>query len=194
MAKGLFLDRDGTLIKDIPYLDDPRLVELLPGVPTALGLAQEGGFLLFLFTNQSGIGRGYYTIEAAQACNEALVEALELGPSIFTQICIAPERPEAPPLYRKPSPKFILEMIATYGLDPQQSFMIGDRLSDVEAGLNAGIHPIRVETGMAASPQEKAWMAQGKLKSFPTLLDFIQDGLGLKALEGPFNIKDYPSN
>lgn len=187
MAKALFLDRDGTLIKDIPYLDDPRLVELLPGVPTALGLAQEGGFLLFLFTNQSGIGRGYYTIEAAQACNEALVEALELGPSIFTQICIAPERPEAPPLYRKPSPKFILEMIATYGLDPQQSFMIGDRLSDVEAGLNAGIHPIRVETGMAASPQEKAWMAQGKLKSFLTLLDFIQDGLGLKALEGPLN-------
>ncbi len=180
MAKALFLDRDGTLIEDIPYLSDPQRIQLLPGVQKALSLAQKDGFLLFLFTNQSGIGRGYYTIAAAQACNTALVEALGLDPSIFTQICIAPERPEDPPLYRKPSPKFILEMIAAYGLDPHHSFMIGDRLSDAETGLNAGIHPIRIETGMAPSPQEKEWIAQGKLKSFPTLLNFIQEGLGLK--------------
>ncbi len=180
MAKALFLDRDGTLIEDIPYLSDPQRIQLLPGVQQALTLAQKDGFLLFLFTNQSGIGRGYYTLEDAQACNTALVEALELGPSVFTQICIAPEKPEDPPLYRKPSPKFILEMIAAYRLDPHHSFMVGDRLSDSQTGLNGGIHPIRLETGMAPSPQEKEWIAQGKLKNFPTLLDFVQDELGLK--------------
>lgn len=180
MAKALFLDRDGTLIEDIPYLDDPQRIQLLPGVQTALALAQKEGFLLFLFTNQSGIGRGYYALEAAQACNAALVDALGLGRSIFTQIAIAPEGPEDPTLYRKPSPKFILEMIAAYGLSPQHSFMVGDRLSDIEAGMNAGIHPIRVETGMAPSTKEEEWIAQGKLKSFPTLLDFIQEGLGLR--------------
>lgn len=177
--KALFLDRDGTLIGDIPYLQDPLGVKLLPGVSEALGLAKQAGFLLFLFTNQSGIGRGYYTLEDAKACNKALIQALNLGPDVFKAICIAPEKPEDLPLYRKPSPRFILEMLETYQLCPKHSFMIGDRLSDVEAGLNAGIRPIRLETGMSPSKKEKEWIAQGKLQSFATLLSFVKNELGL---------------
>ena len=67
MSKALFLDRDGTLIIDKVYLADPAGVELIPGVAAGLGRARSLGYKLFLFTNQSGIGRGYYTLAAAEA-------------------------------------------------------------------------------------------------------------------------------
>jgi D-glycero-D-manno-heptose 1,7-bisphosphate phosphatase len=181
MNKALFLDRDGTLIEDIPYLHAVDKIKLLPGTVEALALAKKAKFHLFLFTNQSGIGRGYYSLEQAENCNKALVEAIGLGP-IFDAICIAPERPDEAPIYRKPSPKFILEMINAYQLSPQHSYMVGDRKSDAQAGLNAYIQAIRVETGEPISPQEKEWIAQGKLKAFPDLLSFITEGLGLRGV------------
>ena len=145
--KALFLDRDGTLIFDKHYLADPAGVELIPGVRAALARAQSLGYLLFIFTNQAGIGRGLYTLADAVACNVRMEELLALPAPLFAEICIAPETPDEPPVYRKPSPKFIHEMIAKYALDPAQCAMVGDRASDVEAGLNAGIRAIAVGTG-----------------------------------------------
>lgn len=145
--RALFLDRDGTLIVDRPYLADPAGVELLPGVQEALGTARDLGYRLFLFTNQSGIGRGYFTLADAMACNARLVELLDLGPDVFADICIAPEAPDQPSRYRKPSPAFISESIARHGLDPACCLMVGDRPSDVQAGLNAGIGGAAVCTG-----------------------------------------------
>lgn len=179
--KALFLDRDGTLIKDIPYLHDPQCIQLLPGVVEALSLAKKAQFRLFLFTNQSGIGRGYYTLDEAKQCNTAVIEAIGLGLDLFDAICIAPERPDEPAIYRKPSPKFILEMLNTYQLSPKTSYMVGDRHSDTEAALSANIQAIRVETGEPISPEEEGWIAQGKLKAFPNLLSFVKEGLGLRA-------------
>jgi len=147
MKKALFLDRDGTLILDKDYLSDPEGVELIPNVTEALKTARDLGYLLFLFTNQSGIGRGYHTLEDAQACNRRMFDLLGLGDELFTDICIAPESPDQISAYRKPSPRFILEMRAKYSLDPQQCWMVGDRESDLEAGLNANIHSIAVCTG-----------------------------------------------
>ena len=145
--KALFLDRDGTLIVDIPYLADPTKVELLPGVREGMIRARTLGYRLFLFTNQSGVGRGYFTLEDAQRCNARMVELLALGPDVFTESCVAPEHPDQESLYRKPSPRFILEMIAAHGLDPAHCIMVGDRESDVRAGLNAGTHAAGVCTG-----------------------------------------------
>lgn len=173
MNKGLFIDRDGTLIVDIPYLFDPDKIELIPGVPQALKTAKALGFLLFLFTNQSGIGRGLYTHKEAQSCNQRLIEMLGLGADVFTEICIAPEHPDDPPLYRKPSPRFILEMAEKYGLDLNKSYMVGDRLSDVQCALNAHTHPIRVETGKSVTPQEQALIESGKLQVFEQFSDFV---------------------
>jgi D-glycero-D-manno-heptose 1,7-bisphosphate phosphatase len=147
MNKALFLDRDGTLIIDKDYLADPAGVELIPGVANALRHARDLGYLLFLFTNQSGIGRGYHTLAAAEACNHRMLELLGLGSDLFKAICIATEAPDQPSDYRKPSPRFIQESIKRYALDPQQCWMIGDRESDIEAGLNAGIHAVAVTTG-----------------------------------------------
>jgi len=147
MNKALFLDRDGTLILDKDYLSDPEGVELIPDVTEALKSARDLGYLLFLFTNQSGIGRGYHTLEDAQACNQRMLDLLDLGDDLFAAICIAPEAPDQISAYRKPSPRFILEMRAKHSLDPQQCWMVGDRESDLEAGLNAHINAVAVCTG-----------------------------------------------
>lgn len=147
MSKALFLDRDGTLILDKHYLADPAGVELIPGVAGALARARRLGYRLFIHTNQSGIGRGMYTLDDVHRCNVRMDELLGLPTPIFDGICIAPEAPEQPTEYRKPSPRFILESIDRYRLDPRQCWMIGDRTSDVETGLNAKINAAAVCTG-----------------------------------------------
>jgi D-glycero-D-manno-heptose 1,7-bisphosphate phosphatase len=147
MSKALFLDRDGTIIVDKHYLADPAGVELIPGVRTALQRARELGYKLFLFTNQSGIGRGLYTLDDVLLVNARMETLLALASPLFTELCIAPEAPDQPSLYRKPSPRFIEEMIAAHHLDPAHCAMIGDRPSDAQAGLNAGIRSIAICTG-----------------------------------------------
>jgi len=147
MSKALFLDRDGTIIVDKHYLADPAGVELIPGVRSALQRARELGYKLFLFTNQSGIGRGLYTLDDALLVNARMETLLALASPLFTDLCIAPEAPDQPSLYRKPSPRFIQEMIAAHQLDSAQCAMVGDRPSDVQAGLSAGIRSIAICTG-----------------------------------------------
>ncbi len=147
MSKALFLDRDGTIIVDKHYLADPAGVELIPGVRAALQRARQLGYKLFLFTNQSGIGRGLYTLDDVLLVNARMETLLALASPLFTELCIAPEAPDQPSLYRKPSPRFIQEMIAAHHLDPAHCAMIGDRSSDAQAGLNAGIRSIAICTG-----------------------------------------------
>jgi D-glycero-D-manno-heptose 1,7-bisphosphate phosphatase len=169
--KALFLDRDGTLILDKHYLSDPAGVELIPGVPAALRDARDRGYLLFLFTNQSGIGRGLYTLADTVRCNDRMLDLIGLGPSLFADICIAPEAPEQPQQYRKPSPRFILESIARHQLDPSECWMVGDNMADVEAGQNAGVNIAAVCTGKHTAEQWAAKRIAG-LVVFPTLREF----------------------
>ena len=138
----MFLDRDGTLIVHVPYLHTAEGVELIPGVKSALAEAKRAGFALYLFTNQSGVGRGMFTLEAVHVVNRRMLELLDDAASdsgYFAGVCIAPEAPDAPAVYRKPSPRYILETCRADGLDPRQCWMIGDSPSDWEAGLAAGI-------------------------------------------------------
>ena len=148
--KALFLDRDGTLIEHIPYLHDPELVKLMPRARESLLAAQEAGFHLFLLTNQSGVGRGYYSLADAEACNARMLELLQLPAPGFTELKICPEHPEGEIVYRKPSPKYLLESIDKYQLNPRACVMIGDSEVDLHAGLNAGIHSILLKNGVAA--------------------------------------------
>ena len=147
MNKALFLDRDGTVIVDKVYLADPAGVELIPGAAEALGRARQLGYRLFLFTNQSGIGRGYHTLEDSHRVNARLEELLGLTPPVFADTCIAPEGPGQPVAYRKPSPRFILESIARHGLDPARCWMVGDSAADIGSALAAGIKVAAVRTG-----------------------------------------------
>lgn len=172
MSKALFLDRDGTLILDKHYLADPAGVELIPGVAEALRRAKELGYQLFIHTNQSGIGRGYYTLDDVHRCNARMAELLGLPRPIFADICIAPEKEGDPVVYRKPSPRFIHESIARHGLDPRHCWMVGDRTSDIETGLAAGIRSAAVCTGKYDAA---AWatLAFPDVPVFPSFVQFV---------------------
>jgi D-glycero-D-manno-heptose 1,7-bisphosphate phosphatase len=171
MSKALFLDRDGTLILDKHYLADPAGVELIPGVSEALRRARSLGYKLFLFTNQSGVARGMYTLDDVDRCNRRMEELLGLPLPLFTETCIAIEGPEVTDGYRKPSPRFILESIARHDLDPRHCWMIGDRESDIDAGLAAKIQCAGVCTGKHDAAQ---WAALARPASiFPSLVEFV---------------------
>jgi D-glycero-D-manno-heptose 1,7-bisphosphate phosphatase len=158
LPPALFCDRDGTLIVHRPYLRDPAEVELLPGVPATLRQALADGFRLFLLTNQSGIGRGWFTRSEVDACDARMFELLELPEPGFTGVCVAPEAPDDPPVFRKPSPRYIDEMIMRHELDPGRSWMIGDSLSDVHAGLNAGIRAALLAPERPPGLPEQVWL------------------------------------
>ena len=147
MSKALFLDRDGTLIIDKVYLADPAGVEVIAGVPEGLRRARDLGYKLFLFTNQSGIGRGYHTLDDTLRVNARMEELLGLGSPLFAGVCIAPEAPGQPVVYRKPSPRFILEKIEQHRLDRTQTWMVGDSSADLGAGLAAQVNVAAVRSG-----------------------------------------------
>ena len=137
--RAVFLDRDGTLIANKHYLSNPDDIVVLPGVREALARLQTEGVKLFLFTNQSGVGRGLFTMADVEAVNRRMVEMLQLGAELFAGICIAPESPQETPVYRKPSPRFIHEMLLIHSIAASTAWMVGDSPVDWEAGRNAGI-------------------------------------------------------
>lgn len=148
MSKAVFLDRDGTLIKDVHYLKNPNDIEIIEGVGEALKLIKNAGYLLFMHTNQSGIARGYYDWEDVHACNRRMLEMLNLNTDFWNGICIAPESPHEKELgYRKPSEKYQSEMILKYSLNISSSWMVGDKWIDAETGLRANINSALVKTG-----------------------------------------------
>jgi len=171
--RALFLDRDGTVIVHIPYLHKPDEVELAPRAREALVRAREAGFSLYLFTNQSGVGRGLFGLEDVHAVNRRMIELLALGEDIFAGICIAPESPDMPPLYRKPSPRYIVETCAADGLDPRQCWMIGDSPTDWEAGQAAGIHSVAVGCDAQESSQQRAYRQERGVPGYVTLEDAV---------------------
>jgi D-glycero-D-manno-heptose 1,7-bisphosphate phosphatase len=161
----LILDRDGTLIEHVPYLSSPDEVRLLPGVGAALRAAQSAGALLFLHSNQSGVGRGMFDAAAVAACNQRLIELLGLGPAPFARICVAMEAPGQPSIYRKPSPAFAREVMCDYGLQASQVWCCGDRGSDLEAARQAGVRGVGVATGLEDLRMELDALGLGE--SFP---------------------------
>lgn len=152
LRPSVFLDRDGTIITDKHYLRDPALVEVLPGARAALLELLAAGYLLFMLTNQSGVARGLFTLSDVDACNHRMLELLALPAPGFTDICVAPEGPDDPVLYRKPSPRFLLEMRDRYRLDPTRSWMVGDKPADVQTGLNAGFRAALLGASTASLP------------------------------------------
>jgi len=152
--RAIFLDRDGTLIAEREYLSDPAQVEVIPGVPQALQRLQQAGFHLILVTNQSGIGRGYFTESDMHQVNRRLAELLAPHHVRIERIYFAPEAPDQPSLGRKPSPHFLFLARDELGLDLAQSYLIGDKLSDLECGWNAGVRQcLLVRTGYGAETE-----------------------------------------
>jgi D-glycero-D-manno-heptose 1,7-bisphosphate phosphatase len=151
MNRAVFLDRDGTLIAEKNYLHRPDDVELFPGAGTALKRLADAGFKLFIVTNQSGIGRGLFTMADAENVNDRVSREFARDGVRFEKTYIAPEAPDQPSRVRKPSPQFLFDARDEFDLNLAESFMVGDKLIDLECGWNAGVKKsILVRTGYGA--------------------------------------------
>jgi len=147
LRPAIFLDRDGTLMQDTGYVSDPALVRLFSGVPEALREVKQLGFLTVIVTNQSGIGRGYFTRADYDVVHARFLELL--GPGLIDATYLCDDHPDTASDRRKPAPGMLLEAARDLGIDLARSWMIGDREADVTAGHRAGAQAILVLTGEA---------------------------------------------
>lgn len=154
MAPAVFFDRDGTLIEERNYLSRPEDVVVFPGAGAALKRLLDDGYKLFIVSNQSGVGRGYFTLADVERVNQRLLAELAPAGVRFEKIYIAPEAPDTPSRGRKPSPQFLFDARDQFGIDLAESYVIGDKLIDLEMGWNAGVQrSILVRTGYGAETE-----------------------------------------
>jgi D-glycero-D-manno-heptose 1,7-bisphosphate phosphatase len=142
--RALLIDRDGTLIVDVGYPRDPGRVEPLPGAVDALRTLQQR-FALVIVSNQSGLGRGLITEAEAHAVHDRVIAVFARGGIRFAGAYYCPHAPEASCPCRKPAPGLLLDAAGELDLDLAGSIMIGDKPSDIAAGLAAGCrHALRL--------------------------------------------------
>ncbi len=162
----LFLDRDGTLNEEVNYLSDPANLRLLPGVPEAIRCFNAAGWAVVVVTNQSGIGRGYFTAEDVAAVNAALMAALEAQGAHVDAIYVCPHHPDAQCACRKPKPVLFQQALADLRLEHAPCVAVGDKMSDLEPGRALGCRTILVQTGYGAA-----------LAAHPETLPFMPDAI-----------------
>ncbi len=137
MKKAIFLDRDGTIIVDKIYLNDPKEIEYLPRAIEGLKLMRDLGYALVVVTNQSGIARGLVDIRNLYAIHEMMKSHLASQGIDVLGFYYAPYAVDTDHFMRKPNPGMLLTAARDFGIDLKSSWMIGDRASDVEAGIRA---------------------------------------------------------
>ncbi len=141
----VFFDRDGTLIHEAHYCREPSQVRALAGAPEALLRLARAGFALVIVTNQSGIGRGYFTSDDYRRVHEEVL--WQLKPAEITATYHDESTPDAPSDRRKPSPRMVEEAAREHSLDLTRSWIVGDKTSDIECGRRAGLRTVLVKTG-----------------------------------------------
>ena len=140
-----FFVRDGTLIHDADYCSDPKQVKIFDGVPAALRKLKQRGYKIIVITNQSGIGRGFFTEQQYRAV-EAEVSR-QIGGDLIDATYFCPDVPGQPSQCRKPAPGMVLQAAREHDVDLARSFFVGDKEIDAECAHNAGVRAIRVRTG-----------------------------------------------
>jgi len=147
-------------MREVNYCADPKLVEILPGVPQALMRLRDAGYKLIVISNQSGIGRGYFT-ERQYRLVEAEV-ARAISPATLDAVYFCPDRPDQASDRRKPAPGMVLEAQRDHDIDLAGSFFVGDKALDIECGRNSGLRTVLVKTGYGAGETHAApdWIAE----------------------------------
>jgi D-glycero-D-manno-heptose 1,7-bisphosphate phosphatase len=166
-AKAVLLDRDGTLMRDVPYCSDPNQVQILPGVTDSLRRLRDHGFKLVIVTNQSGIGRGFFdeaTFWKVQAAFEQ-----RLGSDLIDATYFCSDHPNHATDRRKPGPGMLIEAGRDLELDLPACFIIGDSESDVEAGIRAGVKAAVLIGTTTEKGRDRVWIAN----SFRQAVEFI---------------------
>ncbi len=171
--KAVFFDRDGTLMKDVGYCSRSGDVELLEGVGKLLPKLKEAGFKIVIVTNQSGIGRGYFTERDFWSVQHELEK--QLGPGVIDATYLCADTPGNESERRKPNPGMLLEAARELGIDLKSSYMVGDKASDIQAGIRAGVKAtILFGNNAAGGPLESG--ATLVAKDFREVVEFILGG------------------
>lgn len=149
--RAVFLDRDGTLMEEVEYCDDPARVRVLPGVREALERLKAAGYLTIVITNQSGIGRGLFTDEQYRAVEAEFIR--QIGRKSIDATYYCPDAPGVLSSRRKPEPGMVSEAALEFDIDLRNSFFVGDKAADIECGRRAGTRTILVLTGYGREQQ-----------------------------------------
>ncbi len=168
----VLLDRDGTLIVERHYLSKPSGVELLAGAAAGLRRLQTEGFGLVVITNQSGIGRGYFTQAAADAVHSRLVELLAKESIRLDGIYCCPHTPGEACGCRKPEPGLVHRAAAELGFEVNEAAIIGDKACDIGVGKAVGATTFLVRTGYGAETARQTFAKAGADRP-----DYIVDDL-----------------
>ena len=145
LSPAVFLDRDGTIMEDTDYCSHPKDVRILPGVLEGLRRLKSRGFKLIIITNQSGIGRGLFTVDQYRAVESDVQR--QLGEGVIDATYYCPDAPGQHSTCRKPAPGMVVQATRDHSIDLSRSFLVGDKEIDVECAHNAGLRAIRVRTG-----------------------------------------------
>lgn len=147
----IFLDRDGTLMREVNYCRRPEDVEVYEGASEAVRDFRELGYKIVVVSNQSGIGRGLISEAEYKAVNEEFLD--QLGPDLVDAVYYCPDLPESASQRRKPAPGMLQEAARDLNIDLAHSWTIGDKASDIAAGFNAGTRTVLVQTGYGHQQQ-----------------------------------------
>ena len=145
--RAVFLDRDGTLMEEVNYCNDPKRVRVFSGTVGALQRLRHAGWLTVVVTNQSGLARGKISPEQYAAVNAEFLRQLPGG---IDAVYFCADHPDSPTPRRKPGSGMLEEAARNHGIDLSRSWMIGDKEIDVECGRRAGCRTILVRTGYGA--------------------------------------------
>jgi histidinol-phosphate phosphatase family protein len=167
----VFLDRDGTVIDDQGYPGDWRQVRLLPGAGAGLARLKREGFILVLVSNQSGIGRGLISTEAARQVHERLLALLEECGVRLDGAFYCPHAPEAGCGCRKPAPGMLCAAAEKLRLRLDRCFLVGDKESDLETAHNAGCRALFLEA--AGKDGNSRPLAAAVVPGWPEVVDYI---------------------
>jgi D,D-heptose 1,7-bisphosphate phosphatase len=173
--RAVFLDRDGTIARDVPYCSRPEDFELLEGVGEGIRMLNEAGFRVIVVTNQSGIARGYFTEEMLHKIHQKMKSDSARYGAHIDAIYYCPHHPDEGCDCRKPKPTLILRAAREHNIDLTKSFSIGDKLQDIEAGHAAGCRTVLIipVDGEATLPEEYSISPDFKAENFKQASEWV---------------------
>ncbi len=178
LSRAIFLDRDGVVVFDHHLLTTPNQIELLPGIAPFIVAIRAMGFKVFLVTNQTVVARGLLSLDEAYSLNHLILQLLlhQHPHAGIDEVFLCPHHPQAQIMKyrqhcecRKPAPGMLMQAQIKHQLNLKQSFMLGDRPSDVMAGNLAGTHTILLASGRENEPLIESELTQGLEHSSPLL-------------------------
>jgi D-glycero-D-manno-heptose 1,7-bisphosphate phosphatase len=176
--KAVFIDRDGTLLELVPYLHRPEEVRLTSGAAQALRRLGDAGWLRVVVTNQSGVARGLFSIDEVEAVHTRMLELIRAEGGDVDAVEICPHHPDYTGVCscRKPASGMLQCAADRFDIDLARSWIIGDRLDDLEAGLAVGARGILVMTGYGRDEAEKI---SSSAQTFPYLAACFEDACAI---------------